>query len=225
VEAAPTPTINRDEDDEEEHFRAAYAQFEQMLKFIGRKHPEKDTLMVDSLHSSIASHIPISSICDQSTWTKLAFSKDYFLPPAGGPPSSYSQDIESKYIFKRMRVEDLDEVVRTSAVPRDKAALARAQNTGAYLRSSEERRAQAWCFISREGDISSVYVRPEARGMGLGKETVSRELEKEFVHRKFVVAHVLPTNTASLRLCQSLGARRVFDVAWVTILMNQYRDN
>jgi hypothetical protein len=68
VEVAPT--INRDED--EEHFRAAYAQFEQMLKFISRKHPEKDTLMVNSLHSSIPSYIPISSICDLSTWIKLA---------------------------------------------------------------------------------------------------------------------------------------------------------
>jgi hypothetical protein len=38
VEAAPT--INGDED--EEHFRTEYAQFEQMLKFISRrKHPEK----------------------------------------------------------------------------------------------------------------------------------------------------------------------------------------
>ena len=61
--------------------------------------------------------------------------------------------------------------------------------------------------------------------MGLGKETERKELEKEFVHRKFVVAHVSSTNTASLRLCQSLGARRVFDIAWVTILMHQYRDN
>jgi hypothetical protein len=58
----------------------------------------------------------------------------------------------------------LDEVVQTSTVPRNKATLARAPITGAYLRSSEERRAQAWCFISRQGDISSVYVRPEARG-------------------------------------------------------------
>jgi ribosomal protein S18 acetylase RimI-like enzyme len=218
VEAAST--INGDED--EGRFRTAYAQFEQMLRFISRrKHSEKETLMVGSLHSSIASYIPVSSRCYLSTWTKLAFSND-LLPP----PSSYSQDIESKYVFKRMGMEDLDEVVQTSTVPRNKATLARAPNTGAYFRSSEERRgrgAQAWCFISRQGDISSVYVRPEARGMGLGKETVRKELEKEFVHRKFVVAHVSPTNTASLRLCRSLGARRVFDTAWVTILMNQYR--
>jgi ribosomal protein S18 acetylase RimI-like enzyme len=216
VEAAPT--INGDE--AEEHIRTAYAQFEQMLQFISRKHPEKETLMVGSLNSSIASYIPISSRCYLSTWTKLAFSKD-FLPP----PNSYSRDINSKYIFRRMGMEDLDEVIQTSTVPRIKATLARAPNTGAYLRSSEERRAQAWCFISRPGDISSVYVRPEARGMGLGKETVRKELEKEFVHRKFVVAHVSSTNTASLRLCESLGARRVFDIAWVTILMDQYRDN
>jgi hypothetical protein len=115
--------------------------------------------MVGSLHSSIASYIPISSRCYLSTWTKLAFCQD-FLPP----PGSYSQDIESKYIFKRMGMGVLDEVVQTSTVPRNKATLARAPITGAYLRSSEERRAQAWCFISRQGDISSVYVRPEARG-------------------------------------------------------------
>jgi ribosomal protein S18 acetylase RimI-like enzyme len=216
VEAAPPI----DRDDDEEHFRTAYAQFQQMLKFISRKHPEKETLMVGSLHSSIASYIPTSSIYHLSPWTKLAFNKD-FLPP----PSSCSQDLESKYIFRRMEIEELDEVIQTSAVPRAKASLARAPNIGAYLRSSEEGRAQAWCFISREGDISSVYVRPEARGMGLGKEVVRKGLEKEFVHRNFVVAHVSSTNTASLRMCQSLGARRVFDIAWVTIMMNQYRDN
>jgi ribosomal protein S18 acetylase RimI-like enzyme len=146
-----------------------------MFKFINRrKHPEKETLMIGSLHSSIASYTPISSRtrCYRSTWTRLAFSQD-FLPP----PSSYSQDIESKYVFKRMGMEDLDEVVQTSTVPRNKATLARAPNTGAYLRSSEERRAQAWCFISRQGDISSVYVRPEARGMGLGKETARKDLK------------------------------------------------
>jgi len=216
VESAPT----KERDEDEERFRTAYAQFEQMLKFISRKHPEKETLTICSLHSSIASYIPISFGRHLGTWTKLAFSKD-FLPP----PSSYVQDIESKYNFERMGMEDLDEVVQTSTVPRNKETLARASNTGAYPRSSEERCAQAWCFISKDGDISSVYVRPEARGIGLGKETVRKELEKEFVNRKFVVAHVSSTNTASLRLCQSLGARRVFDVTWVIIPMSRYREN
>lgn len=215
VEAAPT--INRDDD--EEHFRTAYAHFEQMLKFIGRKYPEKETLMIGSLHSTIASYIPMSSRCRLSTWTKFAFSKD-LLPP----PSSYSQDLESKYIFRRMEMDELDEVLQTSSVVRTKASMARAPNTAAYLRS-EESRAQAWCFISREGDISSVYVKPEARGMGLGKELVRKELEKEFANRDFVVAHVSSANTASLRMCQSLGARSVFDIAWGTILIKQYRDN
>jgi hypothetical protein len=64
-------------DEDEEHFRMAYAQFEKMLKFISRKHPEKETLIVGSLHSTIASYIPISSRCHLSTWTKFAFSKDY----------------------------------------------------------------------------------------------------------------------------------------------------
>ena len=215
---AAAPRTNGDEG--EAGFRVAYAQLEQMLKFISRKHPEKETLMVGPLHSSIASYIPTSFGYDRSTWTKLVFSKDY-LPP----PSSYSKDIGSNYFFKRMGIEELDEVVQTSTVPRYKEMLACAPNTGAYLTSSEDGRAQAWCFISREGDISSVYVKPEARGMGLGKEVVRKELEKEFEHRKFVVAHVLSTNTASLRMCRSLGARRMFDTAWVTILMNHYRDN
>ncbi len=108
-------------------------------------HLEKETLIVGSLHSRIACYIPISSR-DSSTWIMLAFSK-YFLPP----PSSYSCDIEPKYIFERMGEdsEELGEVIQTSTVPRFKATLACASNTGAYLVSSEEKRAQAWCFYQR----------------------------------------------------------------------------
>jgi len=205
-----SPSTNCDED-EEERFRMAYTQYEQMLRFIGRMYPEKKTLLVGSLHSRIASYIPISSRADHySTWTTLVFSKGLLLPL-----DPRSQNIESTYTFKTLAVEDLDEVIQTSTVPRVKTTLAAASNTGAYLTSSEERRAQAWCFTSREGSISTVYVRPELRGMGLGKEIVRKELEKEFVHLKFVIAHASPTNSASLRLCQSLGARKGWDVVWI----------
>ncbi|KAI0001369.1 hypothetical protein BJV74DRAFT_898052 [Russula compacta] len=218
--AEGVPTTNGDEEGEET-FRMAYAQLQQMLKFISAMYPEKETLLVGSLHSRIASHIPTSSTNRLSPiWTKLAFSKDFL-----SPPSSQSQSIRSRYTFKGLAVEDLDEVIQTSTIPRSKTTLAAVSNTGAYLVSSEERRAQAWCFISREGAISSVYVRPEARGMGLGKETVRKELEKAFVQRHFVMVDVLSTNTASLRLCQSLGARRGWNVVWVSVRMNQFRGN
>lgn len=49
-----------------------------------------------------------------------------------------------------------------------------------------------------QGDISSVYVRPEARGVGLDEETVRKELEKEFVHRKFVVYDTASTPAVSI---------------------------
>ncbi len=61
--------------------------------------------------------------------------------------------------------------------------------------------------------------------MGLGKETVRKELEKEFVRREFITGYVSSTNTASLQLCQSLGAGKVLEIAWVNILMNRYRAN
>jgi ribosomal protein S18 acetylase RimI-like enzyme len=216
--AEEVPTTGEDADNDD-RFQTAYVQFVQMLKFVGRMHPEKGTLSVGSLHTWIASHIPRSSRDYLSPpWTKFAFSKDS-LPP----PNSSAQGIGSKYFFKSMGVEELDEVVQTSAIPRTKATLAAASNTAAYPMSSEEKRAQAWCFISREGAISSVYVRPEARGMGLGKETMRRELEKEFVHREFVMVDVSPTNIASHRLCQSLGGRRAWEVVWVGILLSQFR--
>jgi hypothetical protein len=56
-------------------------------------------------------------------------------------------------------MEDLNDVIQTSTVLRSEATLAKTSSTGAYLASSEDRRAQAWCFISREGAVSSVYVR------------------------------------------------------------------
>ena len=214
--AEGAPAINVDED--EEHFRSAYAQFERMLKLVSKIHPKKETLRVGSLHPGIASQLPQTiprEVQRVLVLNDLVFSND-FLPP----PDSRTQVVESKYIFKEVAVEDLDDVVETSTVMRVKASLAAASSTGAYLASSEDMRAQAWCFISREGAISSVYVRPEARGIGLGKETTRKELEKGFVSQKFIKAHVSPTNTASLGLCQSLGARRTSsDVIWVTVLL------
>jgi FR47-like protein len=215
--AEEAPTLGEDAD--QERFRAAYAQFVQMLKFICRMCPEKGTLAVGSLYTWIASHIPRSSRSYLSPpWIKFAFSKDS-LPPQ----KSSAQGIRSKYFFKSMAAEELDEAVQMSAIRRDKVTLAAASNTGAYTMSSEEKRVQAWCFISREGSISLLYVRPEARRMGLGKETARRELEKEFVHRKFVMADVSPTNFASIRLCQSLGGCRAWEVVWVDILLSQFR--
>ena len=215
--AEGAPTINVDED--EERFRSAYAQFERMLKLISKMYPKKETLRIGSLHPGIASQIPQTIPLEVQrilVLNDLIFSKDS-LPPS----DSRTQVIESKYVFKEVAVEDLDDVVETSTVMRIKASLAAASSTGAYLASSEDMRAQAWCFISREGAVSSVYVRPEARGMGLGKETMRKELEKGFVFQKFIKAHVSPTNTASLRLCQSLGAHKTSsDVIWVTVLLS-----
>ncbi|KAI0256219.1 hypothetical protein BJV78DRAFT_1273118 [Lactifluus subvellereus] len=207
--SAEEASTTSEDADKEERFRTAYTQFVQMLKLIGRVYPEKGTLVVGSLHTRIA---PLLA--------KFTFSEGS-LPPQ----DSRAQSIGSKYFFGSMAVEELDEVVQTSLAPRTKTTLAAASNTGAYLVSSEEKRAQAWCFISREGAISSVYVRPEARGIGLGKETMRKELEKEFVYQKFVIAYVATFNTASMRLCQSLGGRRVWEVVWVGIQLSQFRDN
>jgi ribosomal protein S18 acetylase RimI-like enzyme len=210
--------INVDKD-EKECFCSAYAQFKQMLKLISNIYPKKETLLVDSLHSRIAFYLPISRGDPGSVWNKLVFSKDY-LPS----PDHRAQVLGSKYIFKRVEVKDLDDVIQTSTIPRSKTALAATSSTGAYLASSEDKRAQAWCFITREGTIGSVYVRPEARGMGLGKETVRKELEKVFLCQEYVMADVFPTNTESLRLCQSLGARWVWDTVWVNVQLSQFKD-
>jgi GNAT superfamily N-acetyltransferase len=179
-------------------------------------YPKKETLRVGSLHPGIASQLPQTiprEVQRILVLNDLVFSKDS-LPP----PDSRTQAVGSKYVFKEVAVEDLDDVVETSTVMRIKASLAAASSTGAYLASSEDMRAQAWCFISREGAVSSVYVRPEARGMGLGKETMRKELEKGFVFK----THVSPTNTASLRLCQSLGAHKTSsNVIWVEPIQGQ----
>jgi GNAT superfamily N-acetyltransferase len=216
AEGAPAKNVG---EYEEERFRSAYAQFERMMKLVSNMHPEKETLSVDSLHSKIATYLPISKGGPGSVWNRFLYSQDY-LPP----PDYRAQVIGSKYVFKRLAVEDLDDVIQTSTMPRSKTALAATPSIGAYLASSEDKRAQAWCFISREGTMGSVYVRPEVRGTGLGKETVRKLLEKVFACQKYIIADVFPTNTASLRLCQSLGACRVWDAAGVNVQLSQFRD-
>ncbi|KAI0266653.1 hypothetical protein BC834DRAFT_872895 [Gloeopeniophorella convolvens] len=217
AEAAPAAD---DDSSTEEHFRAAYAQLEQVLRYIARLCPEKETLIIGSLHTRIAYCIPCScKLYETLVWDKLLFTVDT-LPP----PDSRTEAIRAKYTFKRMESEDLDEVIKTSTVLRHKAALASVSSTGAYLASSEDKRAQAWCFISKEGAVSSVYVRPEVRGTGLGKETMRKELEKAFAQREYVTADVAPTNTASLRLCGSLGAQIApWEVVWVRVLLDRFK--
>jgi hypothetical protein len=137
-------------------------------------YPKKEALQVRSRHPRIASHIPRTIPCEVqriAVLEVLVFSKD-FLPP----PDSRTHVIGSKYIFKGVVVEDLDDVVETSTIVRVKASPAAASTTRACLASSKDKRAQAWCFIPTEGAISSVYVRLEVRGMGLGKETMGKEL-------------------------------------------------
>ncbi|KAI0266654.1 hypothetical protein BC834DRAFT_872899 [Gloeopeniophorella convolvens] len=217
VEAAPAAD---DDASTEGRFRGAYAQLEQVLQYIARLRPEKETLIIGSLHTKVASYMPGScKLYETLVWDKLLFTVDT-LPP----PDSRTEAIRAKYTFKRMELEDLDEVIKTSTVLRHKAALASVSSTGAYLASSEDKRAQAWCFISKEGAVSSVYVRPGARGTGLGKETMRKELEKALAQREYVTADVAPTNAASLRLCGSMGAQTApWKVVWVGVLLDKFK--
>ena len=111
--------------------------------------------------------------------------KDYLSPP------DHPQTLESKDIL------GLDVVIQTLIIPRSKTALAATSNTSTPY------------IVPNIARTYLVLYRKALSWDSLGKETVRKELEKVFVCQEYVMAEVLPTNTASLQLCQSLalGAR------------------
>ncbi|KAI0048286.1 hypothetical protein FA95DRAFT_1558177 [Auriscalpium vulgare] len=198
------------------HFRLAYSLLFATLVFLGQRYPDKTAFFIGSLHASFASHIPATALDYLSdNYAKLIFTQSA-LPI----PSIHATE---DYVFRTIDVADLGDVVATSSIPRAAAVLGRISNTAAYLASSPAAAAQAWCFTSSEGSMSTLFVRPEKRGSGLGKETMRRELEKGFAERRFISAEVSLRNVRSMAVCAGLGAKKMWEVVWVTVKLDEFR--
>ncbi|THH12683.1 hypothetical protein EW146_g7466 [Bondarzewia mesenterica] len=208
-----------DNRDKERRFREAYPLLESIIALITTLYPEKEILAIASLHTSFFPFLPKVMLQRVSkVYTKLIFSLDT-LPP----PTASSATYEEKYQFRKLEDSDLEEVVATSEVYRTVRTLRKMSSTGAYLRQpGSDIRAHAWCFISREGSVSTLFVRPELRGEGLGKMVMRKELEKAFTMRQFVSADVAEDNEASMGVCRSLGAQKLCDAIWIDIYLRGF---
>lgn len=214
-------------------FAQGYQLLQSTIAFVARLHPTKEILAIGSLNELYVPHIPTNIIQRlPEPYTKLVFTPENV--PAAAP------DLDEKYLWKPLRVEDLDQVVATSAVKRFAATLAKLPCTGAYPRDGDQT-PHAWCFTSVEGTMGSLYVRPDARRAGLGKAVMRVELMKNFEgeessaedeakqegeekwKRRFVVADVHEGNVASTRVCDGLGGRRWR--GWKCVWMGVYLES
>jgi len=130
----------------------------EVLKFIGQ---ERDSV---GQFASLQNRILCPHFLQSPP--ELRMDQAHFFEDSPPLPNPSTGDVELAYIFKRMAMEDLDEVVQTptTIVPCENASG------------------------------SSVYVRPEARGIAV----VRKELEVQFVHWKFVVTYVSSANNARI---------------------------
>ncbi|KAI0315105.1 hypothetical protein OF83DRAFT_1062701 [Amylostereum chailletii] len=195
------------------------------LIHIANTHPALPALLLGSLSRALFARLPPSQITYSSSWAKMVFSSAALTPA--------DARLREAYAFRPLDEDDFEAVERTSTVKRTRETLRRSSNTGAYLLSppppaavaTDRVPASAWCFLSREGSISTLYVAPPSRGHGLGKATMRHQLLEAFRDRPYTTAEVSTSNGASLALCRSMGARRDegWDVVWAGVSLDAYR--
>ncbi|KAA1472836.1 hypothetical protein DENSPDRAFT_839210 [Dentipellis sp. KUC8613] len=211
--------LDENEQAQAERFREAYGLLDSMISFIAETYPDKVSLFLGSLHASFVQFFPPDRIHRLSEpWAKLIFTPET-LPPV----TPASESLAARYIFEKIHDPDLDDVIATSTVQRQKPTLARLSSTGAYPTGSPTNAARAWCFTAVEGSVSTLYVRPEERGRGLGKIVMRQELEKGFKKRRFVSADVSLTNKQSAGVSASLGARKMWETVWMEVCLEGFR--
>jgi GNAT superfamily N-acetyltransferase len=196
---------------------AAGAQLLATLACVARMRPDLDVLHISSLHAAIAPHIPATATTETRHMSKFVFARDA-LPPA--QPCA----LAAEHTLGAVREEVFDDVLRGLTVPRSRAFL-RSFPSATAVYNVADGRANAWCFTSRQGSIGTLYVRPELRGNGLGRATFRKELERNFYDggRAYVVAEVAAENGASVKLCEALGAKKMWEVAWVGVKLQAFR--
>jgi GNAT superfamily N-acetyltransferase len=190
-----------------------------MLAFVAQRYWDVQSLIIGSLHTSVASRLLPTIVTQRSpTWAKLIFSRSSL--PALTDASHKSKD---GLIFGTVTDDDIEEVIATSGVLRKRTTLLASSNTAVYHGARPNASAIAWCYTSREGSMTTLYVRPEERGHGLGKLTLHHELSKAFKRFAYVSAEVGLKNRASQAVCMALGAEKKWEVVWVTIDLTAFR--
>ncbi|KZV62267.1 hypothetical protein PENSPDRAFT_758842 [Peniophora sp. CONT] len=199
-------------------FQTAQTHLDKILSHIATLYTEIDSLIIGNLHSAFT---PFMKSQPSTTRVSENWAKMIYTPEALPPPSSALS--EDEYRFGQIEERHLDEVLSTSSVARGRATVLTSPNTAIFSRATDE--PLAWCFTSREGSVSTLYVRPEARGRGLGKAAMRAELVRAFERdgRPFGSVEVSLTNEASLGLSESMGARKRWEVVWATVNLEALR--
>ncbi|RFU35918.1 hypothetical protein B7463_g488, partial [Scytalidium lignicola] len=151
--------------------------------------------------------------------------------------TNQTEALPEGFIFARVRESDLDTVISTSTIPRQKSTLLQLPNiailkspspstlasvTDSVLPDSQLELA-AWAYIGIDGSLATLYVQPPYRNRGFAK-SVARELMIRLGNGDFqdlgfdgqggwVHADVKVGNKGSEAVMKSVGAR----VVWTTL--------
>ncbi|VDC00071.1 unnamed protein product [Peniophora sp. CBMAI 1063] len=200
-------------------YKTAQLHLDAMLEHVAASYPEMNSLIVGNLHSVFTAFMKErrSTTRVSENWAKMIFTPE-------SVPALSTMLPESEYRFGQIEERHLDEVLSMSSVARGRATVLASPNTAIFSRSTDE--PLAWCFTSREGSVSTLYVRPEVRGRGLGKAAMRAELVRAFEKdgRPFGSVEVSLKNEASLRLNGSMGAKKSWEVIWATVDLDALRE-
>ncbi|KAH8821626.1 hypothetical protein F5884DRAFT_768498 [Xylogone sp. PMI_703] len=141
------------------------------------------------------------------------------------------------FTFARVREVDLDTVISTSSIPRQKSTLLQLPNVAIFKNPSpyppasvsdfvspnSEHELVAWAYIGIDGSLATLYVQPSYRNRGFAK-SVAKELLRRLGDGDFrdlgfdgqggwVHADVKVGNAGSEGVMKSVGA----EVVWTTV--------
>jgi hypothetical protein len=164
-------------------------------------YPFDSKLQIACLHPAIThtlvEHVPLLL---NRLW-KFYFIDLFHLPD--------TLDLPIKYRLGPVRDQDLDLVLSTSVIARQRSTQAQLPNIGIF----EGEKIISWAFLAIDGSLATLYVLESHRGQGLAKIaaikllTSFREQGNKWSH-----ADVSPTNIASQTVCQAIGG----NFAWTS---------
>ncbi|ODQ68610.1 hypothetical protein NADFUDRAFT_49249 [Nadsonia fulvescens var. elongata DSM 6958] len=205
------------------HFKGLFNFIRALNKNNGYGISSDKPVIFGAVHQSF---IEIMKKTDNITRVSPAYYKQVFITSEKDLADVKKNKGYDRYYAKSADNASIETIVGTSKIPRDKSLLLQRLNICLHDRINNE--AAAWCFLSLDGSLITLYVREKYREQGLAKrvfiQLVNTKMFDVYGKKgsdsviettpqwKWVHADVETDNKESNGVCKSLGCK----ISWLT---------